>query len=76
MADNLTTVCAKRLEWMMSLSEEDRNKVMADKARLKDDAEFKAQMAAEMAATFQASDTDNDGLLNKEEFTDFMGKLS
>ena len=30
---------------------------------------------AEMAATFSAADTNQDGVLNQEEFTDFMGKM-
>ena len=30
---------------------------------------------AEIAATFQAADANQDGVLDKAEFTDFMGKL-
>ena len=75
MAEHLETVVQKRLAWFQGLSEEDQGKVRADKQAVADEA-VKAERAAEMMATFQAADTNQDGVLDMAEFTDFMGKMS
>ena len=59
---------------MAALSEEDRAKVTADREAASAE-ETKNERMAEMAATFGAADTNQDGVLNQEEFTDFMGKV-
>ena len=75
MAEHLETVVQKRLAWFQSLSEEDQAKVRADKQAVADEA-VKAERGAEMMATFQAADTNQDGVLDVAEFTDFMNKMS
>mmetsp|Transcript_27882 Transcript_27882/g.34615 ORF Transcript_27882/g.34615 Transcript_27882/m.34615 type:complete len:136 (-) Transcript_27882:88-495(-) len=76
MAENLDSVVQKRLEWFTALSAEDQAKVKADKESARTDEAVKAERTAEMMATFQAADTNQDGLLDITEFEDFMTKLS
>merc|ERR1712156_261630 len=49
-------------------------KVTADRAAAREDP-VKSERMAEMAATFSAADTNQDGVLSMEEFHDFMGKM-
>ena len=74
MADAVTALAQARLAWHATLSEEDSAKVIADRAALSDEA-TKAERMAEMAATFTAADTNNDGLLDRAEMSDFLAKL-
>ena len=74
MAEHLDAIVAWRREWGASLSQEDQDKVAADRAASREDP-VKSERMAEMAATFSAADTNQDGVLNQEEFTDFMGKM-
>ena len=71
----LTTICTTRLAWHSALSADDQAKVVADKQGAMADETIKAERMAEMVATFQAADTNQDGLLDKTEFSDFMGKI-
>ena len=64
----------KRLAWRNSLSDEDKNKLIEEKKTWEAE-ETKAERMAEFMATFTSSDTDNDGLLNRQEFEDFLTKL-
>ena len=75
MADALTMLCTKRLAWRASLSAEDTDKLNGEKAAWSAE-ETKAERMAEFGATFQAADTNADGLLDRTEFEDFMGKLA
>ena len=63
-----------RLAWHATLSEEDSAKVIVDRAAMADES-VKAERMAEVMATFQAADTNQDGVLSREEMTDFMAKL-
>ena len=74
MAEHLDAIVAWRREWGASLSDDDQAKVTADRAASREDP-VKSERMAEMAATFNAADTNQDGKLNQEEFTDFMGKM-
>ena len=76
MAEHLDAIVQKRLAWFNALSEEDQGKVRADKQAAQSDEAVKAERMAEMMATFQAADTNQDGVLDKAEFADFMGKMS
>ena len=75
MAENLDFVAQARLAWFSGLTEEQKASAMAERAAWADE-QTKAERLAELAATFQASDTNNDGLLDAAEFEDFMGKIS
>ena len=72
--ENVTAIAQFRLDWMNSLSEEDKTKLEEEKANWANE-EFKAERMAEMNATFQAADTNADGVLDATEFEDFMKKL-
>ena len=72
---DITAFATKRMEWMATLSEEDKAKVLADRAAFSAE-ETKAERMGELAATFGAADTNQDGKLDRSEFEDFMGKLS
>ena len=73
MAENLEAIVEWRRSYMAGLSEEDRAKVTADREASREDP-VKSERMAEMAATFGAADTNQDGVLNGEEFKDFMAK--
>ena len=73
--EHVTAIAQSRLDWMNGLSEEDKAKLEAEKANWATE-EFKAERMAEMNATFQAADTNQDGVLDKAEFADFMNKMS
>ena len=68
--EHLDHLAAKRLAWHMSLSVEDRAKVVAMHGE-----EGKEQRAAEFVATFTSADTNSDGLLDKAELKDFFAKM-
>ena len=74
MAEHLNEIAAMRLNWMTSLSPEEQAAMGAERAAWEDDA-TKAERMAELQATFQAADTNNDGLLDRAEFEDFMSKV-
>ena len=74
MADALTKVAAWRKEWIASLSDDQRAAIAADRASYSAE-ETKAERMGELAATFQAADTNADGLLDQAEFQDFMTKV-
>ena len=76
MADNLEAIAQHRATWMQALSPEDCAKVREDKQQVSENEDVRNDRAAEAVATFQAADTDADGRLNKEEFRDFMNKMS
>ena len=74
MAEHLEAIVEWRRSYMAGLSEEDQAKVTADRAASREDP-VKSERMAEMAATFQAADTNNDSVLDGEEFKDFMSKM-
>ena len=74
MAENLDAVVAQRMAWMASLSDDDKAKVRADREAGAAE-ENKAARTAEFVATFGAADANQDGRLDRAEFTDFMVKL-
>ena len=76
MAEHLDAIVNKRLEWFNALSAEQQAAARADRQAATTDETVKAERMAEMMATFQAADTNQDGLLDKTEFADFMGKMS
>ena len=75
MAEHLEAIAAARVAWLQSLSEEQRAAVRADKEASNDEA-VKAERMAEGQATFQTADTNNDGLLDKAEFKNFMEMMA
>ena len=74
MAEYLNEIAAMRLNWMASLSPEEQAAMGTERAAWEDDA-LKAERMAELEATFQAADTNSDGLLDRAEFEDFMSKV-
>ena len=74
MAEHLEAIVEWRRSYMAGLSEEDQAKVTADRAASREDP-VKSERMAEMAATFAAADTNNDSVLDGEEFKDFMSKM-
>ena len=68
---HLESLAGHRLAWHMALSEEDKAKVVTAHSE-----ENKEARMASFVATFQSSDTNGDGLLQKAEFADFFKKLS
>ena len=74
MAENLDAVVNQRMAWMASLSDEDKGKVRADREAGAAE-ENKAARMEEFMATFSAADANQDGKLDRAEFTDFMIKL-
>ena len=74
MAEHLNELVQFRITWFGGLSEEDRGKIVADRATLREEP-TKSEREAEMAATFQAADTDADGKLTFAEYADFMDKV-
>ena len=75
MAENLAAVAAMRKEWNASLSDEQKAKAQEERAAWGNE-ESKAEKMAELAATFQAADVNNDSVLSEAEFVDFMTKIS
>lgn len=71
---DLATLAGKRLAWRATLSADEQAALEADRASFTNE-ETKAERMAEMAATFQAADTNQDGRLDRAEFEDFMTKL-
>ena len=71
---DITAFATKRMEWMATLSEEDKAKVLADRAAFSAE-ETKAERMAEVAETFGAADTNQDGRLDRAEFEDFISKI-
>ena len=55
--ENLGTVVDARLQWLSSLSDEEKTKLKADKDSYAD-SQVKAQRTQEFMATFNAADTD------------------
>ena len=74
MAEHLEAIIEWRRTWGASLSDDDNAKITADRAASREDP-VKSERMAEMAATFNAADTNQDGVLSMEEFHDFMGKM-
>ena len=74
MAEHLNELVAFRITWFGGLSEEDRGKIAADRATWREEP-TKSEREAEMAATFNAADTNQDGKLTFEEYVDFMDKV-
>ena len=72
-AEFTTRVVQKQKEWMATLSEEQLAAIAADAASWKDQAQVPERMA-EVQATFNAADTNQDGLLDRNEMHDFMAK--
>lgn len=72
---DLAALANKRLAWRATLSADEQAALEADRAAFSNE-ETKAERMAEMAATFQAADTNQDGRLDRSEFEDFMGKLA
>merc|ERR1739844_123725 len=70
----LEDVARARIVWFQDLSPEDQAKVQQAREEFKAE-ETKAERLQEVAATFGAADANQDGVLDKAEFTDFMGKL-
>ena len=69
--ENLDQVVAFRMQWGATLSEEQKAAVAAERAAWANE-ESKGEREAELAATFQTSDTNADGLLDRSEFEGFM----
>ena len=74
MAEHLADIAAWRMQWMASLSDDQKAAMQADRAKWAAE-ETKQALMQEMAATFQAADTNADGVLDRAEFEDFMQKM-
>ena len=75
MAEHLDALAAKRMAWMGSLSDEDKQKLVAEKGSWESE-DTKAERMQEMQATFQAADTNEDGVLNQAEFVNFVNSMN
>ena len=75
MAENLAEVVAMRAAWNASLSDDEKAKAQEERAAWGNE-ETKAERMAELQASFQAADVNEDGVLSQAEFVDFMGKLA
>lgn len=71
MAEHLQDIATWRVEWLSTLSDDEKAKLQADRAEWLAE-ETKAARMAEMAATFQTADTNADGVLNQAEFNSFL----
>ena len=71
MAEHLDAIATVRKNWMAGLTDEEKGKLAAMKASMADEA-TKAASMAETQATFQAADTNEDGLLQEAELMNFM----
>ena len=69
--EHLDAVAQARLAWVKSLSDDERALLYGEKAAWANE-ETKGERIAEMLATFQANDTNADGLLNRAEFDNFV----
>ena len=74
MAEHLNELIQFRITWFGGRSEEERAAILADRATWNEEP-TKSERQAEMAATFGAADTDQDGKLTFAEYHDFMGKV-
>ena len=72
---DIAWLAEKRLAWRNSLDEASRAALEAEHASWAVE-ETKAERLAEFNATFAAADTNNDGVLDRAEFEDFMLKMS
>ena len=76
MTECLDAVVACRVQWIQSLSEEQRAAFQADREAVAGSEEVKQERLQEAQATFQCSDTNDDGMLDRAEFEDFLGKVA
>ena len=73
MAEHLEAIVEWKRNWFASLSEDEKAALTADQAASMEDP-VKSERMAEAMATFQAADTNQDGVLSMEEFFDFQDK--
>ena len=71
---DITALATKRLAWRNSLSDEDKAKLVAEKQSWEAE-ETKAERMTEFSATFTTNDTNNDGVLDRAEFENFLVAL-
>ena len=76
MSEKLDVVVEAQMQWGMSLSDDQKAALRADRTKLKEDGEHKAAIVAAYTQLMTESDADANGRLDLQEFGVFLRKVS